>query len=187
MKQNIKKGISYIAFGFLFTLVNINLTISGTEINIMPDCVGWILFFLAIDELGEYSAGKTYLKWISLVLAIFTGAFWILGIMMPETDLSVFRSAVNLVSAFCIFMILGIVEMIAMDYGSRRAGTIGFLRWFSMIIFLALSVLGLLALRVIPIEPASIIVAVLGAAAIIAAIITLFTLFGLRREINESF
>ena len=82
--MNIKKGLSYVAFGFLFTLVNFNLTLNGGTLNVMPDFVGWILFFLAFDKLGTYISDKKYMKWISLILAVVTAALWILGMAKPE-------------------------------------------------------------------------------------------------------
>lgn len=46
--MNLKKAISYAAFGFFFILVNINLTLSGGTINITPNFVGWILMIIAL-------------------------------------------------------------------------------------------------------------------------------------------
>ena len=76
--MNIKKGISLIAFGFAFVLVNLTLTLNGRSICVTPDFVGWILFFMSFDLLGSYIADKAYMKWISLILAIVTGAIWML-------------------------------------------------------------------------------------------------------------
>ena len=68
--MDLKKALTYVAIGFLFTLINLNITIGTITINFTPDFVGWILFFLAFDKLGSYVEGKTYLKWMALVLAI---------------------------------------------------------------------------------------------------------------------
>ena len=76
--MDIKKGISYVAFGFLFTLININLTFNGATVNIVPDFLGWILFFLAYDKLGSYMENRVYLKWGFLIMAVFKGVLWIL-------------------------------------------------------------------------------------------------------------
>ena len=70
------------AFGFLFTLINLNLTLNGKTLNITPDFIGWILFFLAFDRLGSYVKGKEYLKWMSLVLAILSAALWVFPCFM---------------------------------------------------------------------------------------------------------
>jgi len=61
--MNVKKSLSLIAFAYFFTLVNLNLQSNGTSINIFPDFIGWILFFLAHDKLGSYMDGKKYMKW----------------------------------------------------------------------------------------------------------------------------
>ena len=65
---NLKKGLSFVAFGFFFTLINLNLTLNGAKLDVTPDFIGWILFFLAFDLLGTYVKDKLYLKWLSLVL-----------------------------------------------------------------------------------------------------------------------
>ena len=70
LSMNIKKGISYVAFGFLFTLVNFNLTINSVSICVTPDFIGWLLFFLAFDKLGTYISDKSYMKWNALVMSL---------------------------------------------------------------------------------------------------------------------
>ena len=49
--MNIQKALTFIAFGFLFTLLNININ----SINFTPSFIGWILLFLAYDNLGTYT------------------------------------------------------------------------------------------------------------------------------------
>ena len=34
MNTSLKRGLSFVAFGFLFTLVNLNLTLNGTTVSI---------------------------------------------------------------------------------------------------------------------------------------------------------
>ena len=82
--MNLKRGLSLIAFGFLFTLMNINLTFNGFKINIMPDFVGWLLFFLAFGSLGVFAEGLKWLRWVALVLMVISAAFWALEILKPE-------------------------------------------------------------------------------------------------------
>ena len=70
MNTSLKRGLSFVAFGFLFTLVNLNLTLNGTTVNVIPDFIGWALLFRAYDMLGHYMDGKNYLKWTFLILLI---------------------------------------------------------------------------------------------------------------------
>ena len=84
--MNIKKGISYVAFGFLFTLVNFNINFPSVSINIMPDFIGWLLFFLAFDKLGDYVSSKPYLKWMALALMIVSGAVWLEAFVGYDLD-----------------------------------------------------------------------------------------------------
>ena len=103
--MDIKKGISYIAFGFLFTLLNINLNFNGTSINITPDFVGWILMFLAFDHLGQYVENKGYLKWIALILAILTGVIWVYGLVKPELSIDTVKTVVSFAGVVFMFIL----------------------------------------------------------------------------------
>ena len=60
--MNLRKGLTLIAFGFLFTLIDLNLTLNGKTLNVTPDFIGWILMYLAIDNLGDYADRKPILK-----------------------------------------------------------------------------------------------------------------------------
>ncbi len=189
--DTLKKGISLIAFGFLFTLVSINLTLNGAKLNVTPDFIGWILFFVAYDKLGGYVAGKSWLKWTALVLGIVTGAFWVLDIASPGLDLGIVRTIVTVVCAVWSFVLFDVLERIALDHHSAHAGTIRTLKYVNVIAYAVFVVLGLLggyagayigsgsALAV------SGIAAVAGVVALVAAIVTAFVLFRFRKEINE--
>ena len=113
--MDIKKGISYIAFGFLFTLLNINLNFNGTSINITPDFVGWILMFLAFDHLGQYVENKGYLKWIALILAILTGVIWVYGLVKPELSIDTVKTVVSFAGVVFMFILFGVLEEVARD------------------------------------------------------------------------
>ncbi|MBQ5978023.1 MAG: hypothetical protein IJL51_07820 [Oscillospiraceae bacterium] len=182
--MNLKKGLSLVAFGFLFTLVNLNLTFNGSAVNIMPDFVGWILFFLAIDPLGDYAADKKYLKWAALVLAVFTAAFWLLEIAMPELDPGLLKTLVSVAEAVYMFLLFGVLEKIAHDYGSQREGSIRTLKILNLALFAGFVVIGLLAAAQGSLALTGT-AAVLGVAALVAYIVTMVTLFKLKREIAE--
>ncbi len=182
--MNLKKGLSLVAFGFLFTLVNLNLTFNGSSVNIMPDFVGWILFFQAIDPLGDYAADKKYLKWAALVLAVFAAAFWLLEIAMPELDPGLMKTLVSVAEAVYMFLLFGVLEKIAHDYGSQREGSIRTLKILNLALFAGFVVIGLLA-AVNGSLALTGTAAVLGVAFLVAAIVTMVTLFKLKREIAE--
>ena len=182
--MNLKKGLSLVTFGFFFTLVSFNLTINGISVNVTPDCIGWILFFLAIDQLGDYTADKMYLKWSALVLAVFTAAFWILDMAKPELDQGLLRPIVSIAEAAYMFLLFGVLEKIAHDYGSQREGTIRTLKILNLALIAGFIVTGLLASAKGSMALVGV-TAVLGVAALVAAIVTMVMLFKLKREIAE--
>ena len=183
--MDIKKALSYIAFGFLFTLVNFNLTLNGHSVNIMPEFVGWILFFLAFDKLGDYISDKTYMKWISLILVIATGAIYILEIMGVEFDISIFKTICGLVSAGYLFILFGCLENVARDYGSNKESTLGILKIINLVLYVGATVLAIVANNP-NLEGLVFLVMILLVMALVSAIITAVVLFKLRKEINNT-
>ena len=181
--MDVKKALSYIAFGFFFTLVNINMIINGTSINITPDFVGWILMFLSFDKLGSYVEGKVYLKWISLILAVVTGAIWILSLALPNQDLSIVSSLIGLVSLVYTFNLFGVLEKICQDYGSSYGKTISTLKILNIVLYVLFVVFALLATK--NLETFGMLSLVFGVGALVCAIITCVVLFKLRKEINN--
>ena len=180
--MSIKKGMSLIAFGFLFTLVNINLNFGDKSVNIIPDCVGWILLYLSLDEIGKYAEGKAYLKWCTLALTVITGARWIYDFIFPYNPLSVLSGIISVVEAITIFTLLGIVEKIAVDYGSRKAETIHILKYFSLagiVIIGLVEIFGTLA----NLRNLVLVVTALGVVMLVTAIIIAVTLFQIRKDI----
>ena len=182
--MNLKKGLSLVAFGFLFTLVDLNLTLNGSTLNVMPDCIGWFLLFLAIDCLGDFAADKKYLKWSALVLAVFTAAFWLLDIARPELTPGLLKTLVSVAEAVYMFLLFGVLEKIAHAYAPQHEGTIRTLKILNVALIAGFIATGLLASAR---ESTALVgtAAVLGFAALVAAVVTMFTLFKLRREIVD--
>ena len=183
--MDVKKGISYVAFGFLFTLVNINLTINQVSVCITPDFIGWLLFFLAFDKLGTYISDKSYMKWIALVMMIITGALWLGGIVKPELDMDILKTIVTVCSCVYFFILFGVLEKIAEDYNSPQKDTLGFLKYFSILVSLGFVVVALIggstkSQWILGLS------AVIGIVAIVAAIVTAVVLFKLRKELNAA-
>ena len=183
--MNIKKGISMIAFGFAFILANLTLTLNGRSICVTPDFVGWILFFMAFDLLGGYIADKAYMKWISLILAIVTGAIWILNMAAPETNLSILTTGVSVVSLFYMYILFNVLEKVAHDHVPQREATIRMLKILYLVLyvlFIAFSMLTLASWN----EKLALLAGLAGAVTLACAIVIAFVLFRFRKEIKES-
>ena len=187
MSDSIKKGIKLVAFAFLFTLVNLNLTINSVKINITPDFIGWILFTLAFDNLGEYAEDRKYLKYVSMVMIVLTGAQWILSIMNPDLEIGILNTVTSIISAVYMFMLMESLIRIADDIGSVRADTLRFLRWANPAVTVAIGLVGLMFLNSQEVNTvnavATILVMVIG---ITVAIMTAVTLFRLYKDVRES-
>ena len=185
--MNLKKAISYAAFGFFFILVNINLTLSGGTINITPNFVGWILMFLAFVPFGTYMEGKTYMHWLPLVMAVFTGALWLLSIAEPGMEnplLSVLQAVLNIVELVYMFTLFGILEKVADDCGSSKSSSLRMIKLLMLVLYLVVTVFALLT-RYTESTALAAVVLVCGMALLVLMIIALFVLFGLRKEIRS--
>ena len=182
--MDIKKGLLYVAAGFFFTLVNLNITLNGSTFNLTPEFVGWILMFLAFDRLGTYVEGKRYLKWISLILAIVTAGIWLMALIKPELSVFPVNTIASLMAAFYEFVLFGCLQKIAADYGSKRADTLGMLRIINLVLYLGLTVTGFLAAMGRSAAYAGVFI-LSGACALVAAVATMVVLFKLNREISE--
>jgi len=182
--MNVKKSLSLIAFAYFFTLVNLNLQSNGTSINIFPDFIGWILFFLAHDKLGSYMDGKKYMKWTALVMVVVTAVIWVLDTFNPEMGIDLLKSAAAVVSVVYMFILFGVLEKVAGDLHSQRQQTIGMLKILNVVLYAAFIVVAILS-AVYQNESLALVSAVIGLAALVSAIFTAVVLFLLRKEANE--
>lgn len=183
--MNIKKGISLIAFGFAFVLVNLTLTLNGRSICVTPDFVGWILFFMSFDLLGSYIADKAYMKWISLILAIVTGAIWMLKITAPEMNTSILTTAVTVVSVFYMYVLFNVLEMVAHDHAPQREATIRMLKILYLVMYVLFVVFSMLTLASQN-ENLALLAGLVGAVTLVCAIVIALVLFRFRKEVKES-
>ena len=185
--MDIKKGIKLTAVGFLFTLVNFNLTFNGIKVNIMPDFIGWFLFCLALGYFGDYTRNRSFLKWGALILAIVEGAFWILEVVKPELtgqNLELVKSVINVFEAGYMFLLFDVLERIAGDLGSRHADTIRMLKYINFALYLFLAAMGLMYGRIDE-SVLAMIILLAGSMALVAAIFSAATLFRLNKEMKE--
>ena len=181
--MNIQKALSFIAFGFLFTLLNININ----SINFTPSFIGWILLFLAYDNLGTYTEGKIWLKWTALALAVLSLAVWILGLTNPDFSTRVLDAIISVTSAVYLYFLLGILENVADDYGSSLGKKLHTVKFINLV---AVCLLELIAIQLpaqgqTPDTLMSVLVVVLLFLTLGIAIYMMFLLFRLRKDIRE--
>ena len=110
--------MNYTAIGLLFMVLSINVDFGVVRINIIPDWVGFIFMFLALQEFENDNHKFPLLKVLTIVAALFAVADWILAILKDPIDIIQFRSAYSLVKLLVIFVMLGIVIRIANALGS---------------------------------------------------------------------
>ena len=181
--MDLKKGLSFVAFGFLFTLVNFNLTFPSGTVNIMPDFVGWILLTMAFAMLGTYTEDKAILKVLSIIMIVVSGALWALDFISTNFDDYWIKLTGNILSAVYMFILLGCLEKVSSDYGSDKGITLRTLKILTVVINVVLILIALLS-RFASLEIIVPAVAVVGVVALVTAVVLAAALFGLRKDIN---
>ena len=182
--MDLKKGLSYVATGFLFTLVNINLTFPRGTVNVTPDFIGWILLFLSFRLLGSYTEGKKYLSVISLIMMILSAAMWVMSIVKPELAVTAVKIVAGVLNAVYMFALFGCLERVAADHAPEKEPALRTLKILNLVLDIALFAVSLLANRL---QPAVLVTAVtvLGIAALITAIVIAVTLYKLKKNVTE--
>ncbi len=179
--KDVRKGLSLIAFGFLFILLNITIN----NVPISPSFIGWLLFFIAYPYIEKYADGKDYLKWAALILTIVTAVQWVLEIVKAPVDFGVLKSIVAVANAVFMFLFFGVLEKIARSFSlEQRAGKLSTLKYVNLISYFGTVVFSILySFRQSTLF--AVVAFLCGVVAIIFAIITCVTLFKLKNEIGE--
>lgn len=179
--KDVTKGLSLIAFGFLFTLLNITIN----DVSITPSFIGWLLFFIAFPYVEKYAEGKDYLKWAALILTIVTAVQWVLEIVKAPVQLDILKTIVGVVDVVFMFLFFGVLENIVKSFNlEERAGKLRTLKFVNLISYLGTVVFSLIySIRQDALFAG--IAALCGIVAIISAIVTCFTLFRVKNEIAD--
>ena len=183
-KLNLKKGLTYIVIGFLFTFISLNLKLNTANIDITPDYVGWILIFMGFDLLGDYVKDMKYLKWAAIGMAVLSLISWILAALSVSLDPDYLSTFINLAMILYFYFLLDPIEKIAEDNGSLRVSSIRTVR-MAMLGGIGLSVI-LFVLSFFADEKLTLFLVVM--VMIIQVYVTIalaFDLFLVRKEISE--
>ena len=105
----------------------------------------------------------------------------VLNIISPK-ELRYLDSAVRIVEDFSIFFVFGVLEEAARDIGSKREGKIELLKYISLAVHIVPDLMGMLYDKISP-DTLAMAVSGLWTVGIAAAIVSVFVLFGLRREV----
>ena len=173
--MDIRKTIRLIAVGFIFTLVNINITFNQTQVNIMPDFIGWALITIACFNLGDYVKGKPFYSAGATLMTVFEFVIMIVSLLYPKYDLGIYKTAVSLLAMIYIFLLLTLLEKIGRDKGYNDTASIRILKYVYVIVFLIFQALTLAA-SYLPASVITILLSISGLAALVTAIATAYVL-----------
>lgn len=162
-------------------LILIHFHININRFDLLPDFVGYILFYLALDHLTvnvpEYKVPKA----LALVLAIFAAANQLMGLaggIQQRTLLIIWGVLTNLLNAYFDYRLFGCLMDTAEVYQlSLRQEALGKLRIARLVCNLTATVIGL-----VPNDVLQASVLVVG---LVVAIIAIVTVRGLWRDLGE--
>ncbi len=174
--MKIKNGLRLIAIGFIFTLVNINITFDKTQINIMPDFIGWILIAAASVFLKDYTKKNPFYLVGAILLAVCDVAFTVIEVGWPKLDVDLYKTGVSLFSILYIFLLLGKLEKVGKDKSYNDVTSVRILKYVYVIVYLIFQALTFAA-DYLPVKVLEVLFSISGIAALVTAIATAFVLF----------
>ena len=188
-KMNIKKALTFIAVGFSLAVLDIHITIGSASVGILPAFLGYILLYLAYDQLGPYVEEKKYLKWVALILAIFYILVWVGEIFNKEEYetisglIGAVKQSLHIVSGVYFFLLFSVLEVIAQDYNVPKLKRFRRLKFinFGAVVFSAFLAF---IVELVPFVFTAIVVISGALVAAIAIIITIFVLFGFLKNLK---
>lgn len=181
--MKLRKGLSFVAFGFLFTLVDFNLEFSETvTVNLFPDFVGWLLFLLAWPLLTPYTDDQPVLRWLPLLMLVYTAVDWLAKLVGSPMQLGI-GLLPALLELVYLYLLFGCLIQIAKEHAPALEPRLGTLRILNLALAAAVYLLGLLAYAA---ESGlfGLLVVAGSVAALVAAVYTCVTLFQLRSTVG---
>lgn len=182
MKLN--KGLRLIAIGFLFTLINLNITTQNHVINFTPDFVGWILICAGLGNMKNETGSSTLYQIVAIILAVASLGLWVAKLVFPKYDLSIYQSAAGLVSTLFIFALLSLLEKIARKYHSTHSNDLKILKFVYLIVYILFQATSLTG-QLLPIKVVMVVATIVALGALITAIATAIILFKLSFELDR--
>ena len=100
------RAVRQIAWGAVFLYVNINIDNAGFQIQLMPEWIGWLLYFYACVNLSYTVPSATLLQPLAKILFGIELVRWILtfmGIRQAAMMIYIFAAVVSLYFNFQLF------------------------------------------------------------------------------------
>lgn len=179
--MDLKKGILYITFGYIFIFLNFYLNISGIKIDLLPNFVGWLLLFFAYNKLGHYVKDMKYLHYLPLIFIFWGIVCDILVIIMFGFYALIIEIVFGLVSIIYWINLFYVLLVIAEEKKSNQKISINTLKYLNITICIISIILSILNLFV-PILYATYILFII---ALVIVIITIIVLSKLKKEVGN--
>ena len=183
--MTLKKGLTFVAFGFLFISVNINLNLNHLVLDLLPAFVGWIFFALAYSKLGSYTAYRQQFCWIPILLAVYTALDWLLAMLDIALNLPLLNIASLILEAVYMFQLFGCLEGVASDHAPRLEPRIHRLKTLYLALLIAVFASLVLALAAPAAKLFSVLTLLTALAFLVVIILICVTLFRLRKAIPD--
>ena len=177
--NHVYRAINYIAFGFLFCVVNLNVTFTSFTINITPAWLGYILLYFGLSEIKEYK--YSWLRYFAIVLAVFDLVLWIVN-LFNIANVEYVRVVLAILHAVFAYLLMGVIIEIAKIEGSAYVAKFQLMRLISTIAYILSTALILLAMLNDKLAIAAVIAGII---VLIAYIFTCILLFRFRKELKD--
>lgn len=181
--MKLRKGLSLVAFGFLFTLVNINLNFSeSASLNIFPDFLGWLFFLLAYPCLLPYTERQPLIRWLPLFMLVYTAIDWYANLAGTPLDVGILGIIPAALELAFLYLLFGCLIRVAEDHAPSLSPRLRSLRTLNLALAAGIYALTLLTYAT-QIGELLLLIGLCGLVALIVAIYTCFTLFKLRSSV----
>ena len=181
--EKLYKGISQIAWGYLFIFLHINI---GT-VDILPDFAGYVLFLSAINILKEFIPEMRLLRTIGIILTLWNFSDWVLTIIGYEGSnilqiISILITVINLYFNFQLLTNLATIAAIYQREGCTYDRKILTYRTFIVVLLTVFAVTSHF-MPLLDETVMTVISLILIAGGVLAIILLMVAIFGLRKNL----
>lgn len=181
--ETLYSGISRAAWGLFFLFFHINL---GT-LTLLSPFVGWLLLLSALKLLGEERRDLVLLRPLGIGLTLYHFADWLLVLFGRTLDIPLLGTLATIAQLYFLFQLLTDCAALATQYQHEEDDLdTRICRWRNLQTILLTLGLGLLYLPMERFDWWGIFMTCLAVAALFAAVMSMATLFSLRRLFQES-